>query len=264
MLAPTLLIFLTLTDLPVPAGWTAVDKTQVYDSSSLYDAINGGADLFIHYGFVELRTREVTRGQETAELSVYDMGEAINAFGILRRERGSRARSFHVGAEAWVTDVQCAARKGRFYLKARVVGGTMEPATCATLFGPILASVPAATEPAALALLPSRHQRPGSLGYTRQRFLGLPVLQRCVHADYAEDGASWRAFAMLAADWSRFDDWQPVADGAGEIKKREVPYTGWVVVAKTPAGVWGTVGSDLEIALGRARDIAGSAPQTEP
>ena len=64
------------------------EKDSVYDRSTLFDYIDGGAEPYLHYGFQRALVRRFVRpGQPAVTADVFDMGEARNAYGIFTFER---------------------------------------------------------------------------------------------------------------------------------------------------------------------------------
>ena len=68
-------------------GWK-IDSDKYFDPESLYDYIDGGAELYISYGFKDVVSRRYknTNGDEiTVEL--FDMVETENAYGVFTQQR---------------------------------------------------------------------------------------------------------------------------------------------------------------------------------
>jgi hypothetical protein len=76
-------------DLPSRVGkWKAHDKDEFYNRDTLYQYINGGAELYLAFDFQQVFVRRYI-GPDNAEimLDIYDMGSADDAFGIFSVER---------------------------------------------------------------------------------------------------------------------------------------------------------------------------------
>lgn len=58
------------------------NRNDVYDGRSLWGYMNGGADLYIEYGFVELRVQEFEIENEMMKAEIYRMKNPASAFGI--------------------------------------------------------------------------------------------------------------------------------------------------------------------------------------
>lgn len=70
--------------LPTEVGvWRVPEAETVYDRETLYDYMNGGAEVYLSYDFRRVWTqRYLGPGEEEIVLDVYDMGSAPEAFGI--------------------------------------------------------------------------------------------------------------------------------------------------------------------------------------
>jgi len=74
------------------AGWKMTGKPASYTRANLYDYIDGGADLYLSYGFRRAAVAEYS-GPDKARLTVelYDMGSPYDAFGVFAREKPKEA-----------------------------------------------------------------------------------------------------------------------------------------------------------------------------
>ena len=72
--------------LTVPAqvgDWVASGEDAVYDRDTLYDYMNGGAEVYLSYDYRKVWTRRYTGpGDEEISLDIYDMGSSAEAFGV--------------------------------------------------------------------------------------------------------------------------------------------------------------------------------------
>ncbi len=71
-----------------PSGWNIQGEDKLYDPESLYNYIDGGAELYISYGMKEVISRLITNenGVEI-RVEIFDMTEAKNAFGVFTHTR---------------------------------------------------------------------------------------------------------------------------------------------------------------------------------
>ncbi len=82
------------TDTITPAEFTALSKPFVYNSTTLYEKINGKAPLYLTAGFRKLLTRRYMYKNDSKlwiEAFFYDMGSQRNAFSVYSRQRRSDA-----------------------------------------------------------------------------------------------------------------------------------------------------------------------------
>ena len=66
-------------------GTLITEKT--YDGSSLWGYINGGADLYLEYGFRKLFLQEISKDQKAYKIEIYQMIDPESAFGIFSVSR---------------------------------------------------------------------------------------------------------------------------------------------------------------------------------
>ncbi|MFC1543044.1 DUF6599 family protein [Candidatus Neomarinimicrobiota bacterium] len=86
--------------LPETAGeWQTGREDQVFNRENLYEYINGGAEIYLSYGFIELINRTyVLSDQPDILVDILDMGTSQNAFGVFAHSRESIAADFGQGS----------------------------------------------------------------------------------------------------------------------------------------------------------------------
>ncbi|MBU2550474.1 MAG: hypothetical protein KKB20_18855 [Proteobacteria bacterium] len=80
--------------------WRARNPDEVYDRDTLYDYIDGGAELYLSYDFREVHVRRYA-GPDGSEIvmDVYDMGRPDDAFGVFSVERMDEEIGLGQGSE---------------------------------------------------------------------------------------------------------------------------------------------------------------------
>jgi len=72
----------------VPSGWKQAGEDKIYDLESLYDYINGGAELYISYGMKDVLSRLITNSDgDEIRVEIFDMMKSKNAFGVFSHTR---------------------------------------------------------------------------------------------------------------------------------------------------------------------------------
>jgi len=80
--------------------WKKVGPPEVFDKKTLFKYIDGGAELYISYGFKKLTAFGYAWGKdEEIKVDVFDMGNSYNAFGIFSHGRESLSTEFGQGSE---------------------------------------------------------------------------------------------------------------------------------------------------------------------
>jgi len=98
------------------SGWQSAPGGQVvYNRESLYDYIDGGAELYLSYGFNRLESRTyVQDGEPDLVVDVFDMATSNNAFGVFSYSR--EVVDSTIGQGSQYTGGLLLFWKGRFYV----------------------------------------------------------------------------------------------------------------------------------------------------
>lgn len=236
-------------DFPAAGGWTLAGEVTAKSPDNLWEFNNGAAEAFLAYGFKGLRYADLKAGEVVVTVEIYDMGTPINAFGIYRTECSDDAERLDIGAEAALAlPYQCLLLKESHYLKLSLYQGELKKLKAEELLRGLAAALPGSDGwPAELGLLPEKDQVTGSVGYTREAYLGMSVLTNCVHAEYAGAERPFQRFTILAgSDNARQAAWEKLAAKwtATELKGypvlwREIPYQGITGTILTDKGIFG-------------------------
>ena len=103
-------------------GWQIADGPTDYDSESLYEYLNGGAPLYLDFGFQGLVHVRYQLGEDSLSsvtLDVYDMGSDLGAFGLYRSGRPPEAEIRVWGAEGYRSGTVAAAWIGGVFVSAQ-------------------------------------------------------------------------------------------------------------------------------------------------
>ncbi|NOZ60439.1 MAG: hypothetical protein GXO74_02050, partial [Calditrichaeota bacterium] len=65
-------------------AFTPESKAEVYDPENLFEYIDGGADIFLSFGFQQLQVRDFAFDSLQFTVELYNMGTPLNAFGIYK------------------------------------------------------------------------------------------------------------------------------------------------------------------------------------
>ncbi len=159
-------------------GWLWRRPPATYSPGTLYQYIDGAADLYLAYGFRQAKVVEFYRGKtDVVMLDVYDMERPIQAFGIFASERPEGAKRLKAGAQGYAMKGLAAFWKGPFYVKLSVVEGKGKGlealARAADMYLPAPAELPIE-----FRFLPSANRVRGSERYVKRDALGHRFLRR--------------------------------------------------------------------------------------
>jgi len=236
---------------PEVAGWTQPGEVLIYDADNLWEYINGAAELFVSYGVESCRTTDLTSGDLTITVDLYEMGTPLNAYGVFEREASGEGVDVDGAVAAMVSPpYQALLLKGSTYAKVNVFEGELTMEAGQTLLEALAGSIPGQSSmPEELELLPSVGKVAGTEAFQAEAFLGLTELTDCVFAEYTHAGEEgWQGFVVLpeaiSTVWNTLTgEWASVERGGSEVLFREVPYRGFVGVVRTDDGLFGVSGA---------------------
>lgn len=245
---------------PVAEGWFQSGAVETYGPDNLWKYNNGAAELYLVFGFQEVRACRLLSGERTVSVGIFDMGTRLGAFGIFNAEAGSPGERLSIGAgTVFSLPYQCSMFKGRHYVIIDTSPGNLDEEWAEHLLRSIAERLPGDNRlPDELRALPTEGKVSGSERYARESFLGMGVLKNCVYASYTfsetdkEDRAKeeYRVFLLLPGA-GRFDKdtwaelraaWKPVDHGPTPLLMKKISYQGPAVVALTEEGIFGVVG----------------------
>jgi hypothetical protein len=241
-------------DFPHIEGWTRAGEVLIYDADNLWEYINGAAELFVEYDVQTCHTADLSSGDLTVTIDLYDMGTPLNAFGVYNRESSGAAAPIPNAVEATISPpYQALLLKGATYAKVNAIEGELTEGSGRELLEAVARALPGETAyPRELQLLPESGKVAGSEGYQSRGFLGLTELTRCLYAEYSDSGEqTWQGFVMLppagaspASVWDALAvEWDSLEQGDLQVLYREIPYVGLAGAVQTDVGLLGVSGA---------------------
>ncbi|MDH5384250.1 MAG: hypothetical protein OEY18_06035 [Candidatus Aminicenantes bacterium] len=188
----------------VPQGWAIYDQVGQFTADNLYERINGRAELYLAYDVVSLTTatfEDKTDIGRFIELSVFDMGNPTNAFGIFSVERFQGdppldlgRMSYHSGSNAYIW-------KGKYYITIVASDSTEEfKQISLDLASKVTAALIDSGERVwGLSAFPQDHLITDSVQYFKVDALGLDFMQNTYTAEYLKGETTFKAFLSQQA-----------------------------------------------------------------
>lgn len=183
---------------PAVAGWSFASPPgdSVYTPDNLWDIIDGAAELFLSYGFVDLRIGEYTDTAGTdVRVELYRHTSGANAFGMYSQERNPGYQFMEIGTQGYVENKVLNFLCGAYYVKISSHRGGKEGKEAMVLIGRRIVEHlrQASGWPAALALLPAGQRLSNTESYIAENFLGYRIFHSAFTARYE---AGWTLFIM--------------------------------------------------------------------
>jgi len=185
-----------------PKGWEIFDEVKLFTPESLYEQINGRAEFFLAYDVVSMTLASFVNERDVGQfidLSVYDMGSAINAFGVFSVERSGEESSLELGQASYRLDANYYIWKGRYYITIIASHTTDEFRDLGKkLAGRVTDYLPDSSEPVwGLTVLPQEDRVPQSVQYFKVDAMGLEFMRNTFVAAYGKDGEKVTVFLSL-------------------------------------------------------------------
>lgn len=104
---------------PPLKGFRIKTDYPVFVPENLWDFINGAAENYLAYGFVDLHVAEYKKGRDVIKAEIYRHNNNTNAFGIYSSERSPSFRFVDLGAQGYIADGAINFFKGDYYIKIK-------------------------------------------------------------------------------------------------------------------------------------------------
>ena len=244
---------------PEIAGWRAAPPPgdSVYTPENLWDIIDGGAELFLSYGFVDLRIVEYTDSADTdVRVELYRHSSRENAFGIYSQERSPGYHFIGIGVQGYVEDKVLNFLCGTYYVKISSHRAGRRGVDAMELIGRSVAAHLGQDPgwPSGLALLPVEKRLPNTESYIAENFLGYRSFHSAFTARYEGNCTLFiMYFDSAAGAWNAAHEYgvrsgRELRVTEGEIADVADPHNGHVAIfvhGRALCGAFGPAGSGL-------------------
>ncbi len=255
----------------LPYDWILVQRPQIYTRKTLFEHINGQAELYLTYGFqksVFAVYQNRKKQEDQIELDVYDMGNVLQAFGIFSRFR-NEDRPAGIGLDSYLDDHSALFYRGRYFVMLYAAETNPDLLRQFSKLVSLKISDPS-PPPKEIGYFPKNGLKPGSIQYFPSGLLGHAFLKRGFQGTYSEktedQAAKEREFKLFMAigkdsreaisalnaykeDLSKKGN--VISGGIIELKtsavRGEDPYQGKVLVVQKEVHLLGMVGFEKEV-----------------
>ena len=253
----------------LPEEWTLAEGPHPYTKKTLFERINGEAELFFKYGFqksVFAVYQNKKSREDQIEVDIYDMGNVLQAFGVFSRFR-NEDRPGGFGLDSFLDDHSALFYRGKYFVMLYAPEPNQEILRqFSKLISPKLSDP--SPPPQEISYFPKNGLKPGSIQYFPEGLLGHQFLKRGFQGTYVEkvEGkAEDKAFKLFLAI---FQNSQKATQALREFKdnlskkgkvstgsiiefetralKGEDPYQGKVLVLQKGFYLLGVVGFEKE------------------
>lgn len=195
-------------DLP---GYRKNTDFPVYKPDNLWDFIDGAAEAYLAYGFIDLHLAEYRRGKNIIKLQIYRHSDHIMAFGIYSAERSSSFKYLNLGAQGYITEGSVNFFKGNYYVKIMTYSKAEKTLQALQSLALKVSEMLEGSRdmPSSLTLFPGAGKRANEEMYINENVLGHKFLSKAFKANY-ESGPD--QFAVFIFDSKSPEDMRKTAE----------------------------------------------------
>jgi hypothetical protein len=179
-------------------GFKKTTSYPVYLPENLWDFINGAADIYLAYGFIDLHVAEYKKGKNVIKLEIYRHSDNTLAFGIYSTERSPTFHYVNLGSQGYIAEGAINFFKGSYYVKIRTYSkneSTLKSAE--SLAHEVADLIKGGKEmPSALSLFPATGKKVNEEIYINESVLGHKFLNKAYKADYESGNDTFSIFLM--------------------------------------------------------------------
>ena len=192
----------TLLRQPLLGRAVAQAAATSYNSDSLYQYIDGGADIYLLYDFKTLLHQDFKSGAAEVTADIYEMGNREDAFGIYSSERSINYKFVPIGAEGYRGQGVFNFLEGPYYVKLSGSGPNAD--ALLDQFARLLSDRIGGSRalPAILASFPREQRVPHSEQYIKKDPLGHAFLAPAYVASYGQGKQPMKLVVSVANDAS--------------------------------------------------------------
>ena len=188
---------------PEITGWKQSGEVQTFTPKTLFEYINGAADLYIMYDFQELKVAEYQNEKKASvTVEVYEHKTPTHAFGIYSQERLLNANFINIGAQGYIENNVLNFLIGPYYVKMSSYHTGAEDREILLAFANKMSESLGArgTLPPILSSFPEEGRRKNSEKFINKNFLGYSFLHSAFTVDYDLSGKKFKLFVIEGAD----------------------------------------------------------------
>jgi len=188
---------------PEIKGWKQSGEIQTFIPKTLFEYINGAADLYLMYDFQELKVAEYLNEKKASVIvDVYRHKTPTHAFGIYSQERLSDANFLDIGAQGYVEKNVLNFLTGSYYVKLNSFNTGAEDEEILLNFAKKVSENlgEKGRLPSILSFFPEEGKKKNSEKFINKNFLGYSFLYSAFTADYELSGTKFKLFVIEGAD----------------------------------------------------------------
>lgn len=190
---------------PEITGWKQSGEIQTFSPKTLFEYINGDADLYLMYDLQELKVTEYLNEKKASVIvDVYRHKTPTYAFGIYSQERLSNANIIDIGAQGYIEKNVLNFVSGPYYVKLNSYNtGAGDEEILLNFAKKVSENLGEKGRlPSILSSFPQEGKKNNSEKFISINFLGYAFLHSAFTADYELSGKKFKLFVIEGAEKS--------------------------------------------------------------
>jgi hypothetical protein len=211
-------------------GWILDPETQVFRGDSLFEYIDGAAEMYHKYGFLEVTAVEYAKGEGGITADVYEFTSPEMAYGMYTNLRPDGPDTIMLGVEGFTLGSNLVFVKGKRLVNVYSYDESEEVIPAVRAVAEALAGKLEGTtaKPALFGIFPEQGRVPFSEKIYAEAFLGHGFLTGVYSVDYAVAGQAYTLFAMDDPGAAKFAKWSEgvVSEWDPDVGYQHLPFDG--------------------------------------
>ncbi|MGD1046846.1 MAG: DUF6599 family protein [Bacteroidota bacterium] len=186
---------------PQIPGWKITQDNPVYDANNLWDIIDGAADLYLEYAFVDLHiARYISIDSIEVKAELYRHASDVDAFGMYSQERDTGYNFIQLGVQGYLQQGVLNFLTGSYYIKLSTYQTGSKAQEAMLTIGRTLVEHLRQNNamPKLFHVFPAEGKLPNTEQYVARNFLGYSFLNSAYVATY-KDSAAFKIFVIESA-----------------------------------------------------------------
>lgn len=178
------------------SGWKYKGDVRVFANNKLWEYIDGGADVYLDYGFIQVATIEFVNDKRSFVADIYEFKSTEGAFGMYARERAPTYHFIKIGGEGYHEGISLNFYQAKYYVKLSAFSDDKPTSSALLACAEIVSKRIGGKDitPAGLALLPAGQRVAHSESFEMKSYLNRTELRQSFSARYNLGGKQFTAF----------------------------------------------------------------------
>lgn len=223
---------------------------DLYVGDSLWEYINGGAELYHLYNFVEVATAYYDKQGVEMVVDIYKFDSPEYAFGLYSMLRPEEASRVELGVEGFGSTTNLVFVKGQYVVMLTCFEQSEEVAAAISQTGPVFEEIVPGilARPAVFDMFPAENVIDGSAKLFAESFLGQTFLRNVYTVSYALEGDTLGLFITYDQGGAKFIEWKEKAETQPDATASPLPFDDGMAIFLSDS-YYGTIVAGLKAGM---------------